>query len=182
MAKSRQRTSWFITLPVAAGAIGFLWLIFIPTAKAIRATRAEITTKQLAILEAQSLQLSLVEAGRELESVEGFVKASKADCPVVGQLASTFGQLSETARQVGMTTTQFEPQKETRFELIEFVPVRMVARGSFLDFRRLLAKLEELPGPIWIDQMKVGHSRENGETVEAELVFGIFADNFEKTN
>lgn len=182
MATPRQRSSWFITLPIAAGAIGFLWLVFIPTAKAIRKTREEITAKQLEIVQSQTLEHSLAEAQRDLDLMEKFVKRSEAETPVIWQMASTFGRVTEIARRSGMTTTQFEPQKQTQFELIGQAPVRMVVSGSFHDFRRLLADLEQLPGPVWIDQMKVERDRKDGQSVQAELVFGIFAGNFEKTN
>jgi hypothetical protein len=58
-AGSRHRTSWFITLPIAALASAYLWLVILPTAKAIRETRQEIRQKQDFISQSHALHKTL---------------------------------------------------------------------------------------------------------------------------
>lgn len=177
----KRRSSWFVTLPVAAAALGFLWLVFIPTAKAIRADRQEITAKQQVVLRRDMLQASIQNVQNDLKAAHDFITQSRADCPSHDRLAGVFGMMTELARKHRLTTLQFEPQHETALETLHIAPVRMIVTGSYNDFCRLLASLERLPIPMWIAQARIEPNRETAESIEAELVFEVFAD-YSKTS
>ncbi len=68
----RRRTSWFVTLPIAATAIGFLSMIYFPTARSIHETRNEIRLKEDFIQQIPSLHVAEAKLKHELEDIEAY--------------------------------------------------------------------------------------------------------------
>ena len=53
--------------------------------------------------------------------------------------------------------------------------------GSYVDIRRVLAALEQMPQALWIDQVSLKRAHENGKDVEVDLKLEVFAGNFNKS-
>ncbi len=82
--RMRRKTSWFVTLPIAATAIGFLSLIYFPTARSIRETRNEIRLKEDLIQEIPSLHVAAAKLQQELQEIEAYQRAVRSAHAVDG--------------------------------------------------------------------------------------------------
>src|SRR3954465_8728042 len=99
MAALRKRTSWFVTLPIVAGAIGFLLLVFFPTARAIRQTRNEIRTKQEFLTQTQSQRATMVQLESDLKQINQFADDWEQQAPLPSQMAKLFGKIARNASE-----------------------------------------------------------------------------------
>src|SRR2546421_4878742 len=106
---SRKRNSWFITLPIAATAVGYLWFVFFPTARIIRETRDEIREKQDFIAQCESLHWTVAQLDHDLAQSKQFTQQWRRVTPAAGQLASVFGKISNQLRLSGVVAKRFEP-------------------------------------------------------------------------
>jgi Tfp pilus assembly protein PilO len=177
----KHRSSWFITVPIAAGAIGFLSLIFFPTARTIRETRHEIQLKEDFIGSTARLPSTIGQLQTQLAEVQSFDREWEARMPSKAELATLFSQINALARANGAATKRFEPQLEKSMQLLARVPVKIELSGSYVDIRRVLAALEQMPQALWIDQVSLKRSHENGKDVEVDLKLEVFAGNFNKS-
>ncbi len=180
--RSAKRTSWFVTLPIAAGAVGYLWLVFLPTTRVIRETRNEIRTKQDFIAQAQSLHATLAQTEHDLKEVESCVSEWDSRAPAVARLPHLYGRIAHVAHEAGISPTKFDPLKEIAMETVRRAPVQMELVGAYQQIAALLAALERLPETIWIQQLKLEKQSENGGNVHCELKLEIFAGNSKKSD
>ena len=177
----RKRSSWFVTLPIAIGGIGYLWFVFFPTARAIREIRSEIREKEEFVAQCESLHRTVVQMEVGLTETRQYTQQWRRQTPVAGQLSNLFGKITDQVRQAGVTATRFEPQQEIVLETVERVPVHIELSGSCLDVFQLLAALERLPEAIWVEELKLEKSSEAGKNVKGELKLEVFAANLRKS-
>ncbi len=180
--RMRRKTSWFVTLPIAATAVGFLSLIYFPTARSIRETRNEIRLKEDLIQEIPSLHVAAAKLQQELQEIEAYQRQCEAHMPSTAQLANAFGQINDCARDSGASTTHFEPQTEQAMQMLHRVPVKMSVTGTYSAVCRLLADLETMPELVWIDQLTFKRMRDSGQNVEGELKLEVFTVNHKKSS
>lgn len=169
-----RRTSWFVTLPIAATAIGFLSLIYFPTSRSIRETRNEIRLKEDFIQQVPSLHVAAARLEQQLDDIEAYRHVCESHMLTTAQMAISFGRINDRARESGSATTHFEPQAEQAMQLLHRVPVKMSVTGSYPAICRLLAELEKMPEAVWIDQLTLKRPRETGQNVEGEMKLEVF--------
>src|SRR5689334_6365534 len=97
MAAARKKSSWFVTLPIVAGAIGFLLIVFFPTARAIRQMRSEIRTKVEFLTQTQSLRATMAALENDLKEVNQFADDWEEHAPLPGQMAKLYGKITRNA-------------------------------------------------------------------------------------
>jgi Tfp pilus assembly protein PilO len=182
MPASRKRSSWFVTLPIVAGAVGFLLLVFFPTARAIRQTRNEIRTKQEFLTQTQSLRATMLSLESDLKEINQFADAWELQAPVPGQMAKLFGKITRDASEYGVVPARFDPLKEIPLHTMHRVPVQMELNGSYTGIAQLLAALEQLPETVWIDHLKFEKDRQAGKDVKCEVKLEVFAVNPKKSD
>ncbi len=181
MRSSSKRTSWFVTLPIAAGALGYLWLVFLPTARAIRETRADIRTKQDYISKAEALHSVLAQAKSDLKVVDAYTRQWSDQTSRATQLPHLFGKITQQTHEIGAVPTRFDPLKEVKMETLLRAPVQMEIVGDYEQIARVLASLERLPETIWVEQLKIEKQSEKGQDVRCEVKLEIFAGNSNKS-
>jgi Tfp pilus assembly protein PilO len=176
-----KRSSWFVTLPIAALAIAYLAFIFFPTAKAIRETRGEIRLKQDYISQTEKLQTTVRQLEQNLDEAQQYAKSWRRQVPVPGQLSELFGTITAASRECGATTTRFDPQPEVAIDHLHRVPVQMDLIGSYHTICTLLAELERLSETVWVDEVKIEKQSGSGKDVKCELKLDVFAGDFKKS-
>jgi Tfp pilus assembly protein PilO len=177
-----KRSSWFVTLPVAGLAIGYLYFVFFPTAAAIRETRGEIRLKQDYISQTEKLHQTVTQLEQNLNEVQQYTQQWRRQAPIPGQLSDLFGKISSCARECGALITRFEPQTEIALEHLHRVPVQMDLACSYSTLCHLLAELEQLPETIWIDEVRIEKVKENGKDMKCALKLDVFAGDFKKSD
>lgn len=182
MAPARKRTSWFVTLPIVAGAIGFLLLVFFPTARAVRQMRSEIRAKQEFLTQTQSLRTTRVQLESDLKEINQFADDWEQQAPLPGQMAKLFGKITRNASEYGVVPARFDPQREIQLHTVQRVPVQMELTGSYSGIAQLLAALEQLPETVWVEHLKLEKDRQAGRDVKCEVKLEVFAVNPKKSD
>jgi Tfp pilus assembly protein PilO len=179
MKRSVRPSSWIVTVPLAAAAVAYLGLSFLPGRRATGEARQQITRKQDYVVQAGSLARVLRTAEAELRKTRAYNTAWKERTPAERELPGTYGKIHEQAKAAGVTVTRFDPESAVRYEMISQIPIRMGCVGSFEGISRFLDGLENLRLAIWIKELVLARSGQDGKAVSCELVLAVFSDNSE---
>ena len=183
-----RRSSWIVTVPVAAAAVAYITLSFLPNRHAISEARNQIKEKQDYIVQAGSLDNALRIAEEELEKIRACTTAWQRQAPVEGELSALYGQIHELAKATGTAVTRFDPEPVVRYERISRIPVGMACVGSFAEICGFLEGLEGLPLEIWVDELRLGRViqggqvGQEGQSVSCELTLAVFVNNSENSD
>jgi Tfp pilus assembly protein PilO len=180
--KKKNPKSWIVTLLLAGGALAYVFLVFLPGQRSISTLREELTTKQGFIIETDSIAASIVEAEEKLKDVESYIEKWRDEAPAEAELANWFGRVHEQVEASGITTRRFEPQKVTRMDAVWMLPLAVGTNGKFAEVSQLLARLENLPGTVWLDEVIITLEGKDTENLQAEVTLALFADNQEDSD
>jgi len=180
-ATSIRRGSWLITLALGAAALIYLFCVFLPTARAIHRTREEIRMQQEFIAQATFLPAALADTQQKLDAAHEYAASWHNRLTVPSRLPELLGRLTRQADLAGSNTTRFEPQKPSNYEYFRTVPIKFDAHGSYAQVAALLARLEQLPELIWVDELRLTTTSEATKNVQIDLNLTVFAGNSEKS-
>ncbi len=179
MKRKPLRGSWLVTLPLAAIAVAFLALIFLPGKRRIEALRGDLHTKQDFVLGAGQMALRLHALNAELAQTREYNAAWRGRAADSAGVTALCGQIAQLAQDSGVSTSRFAPGTPSDIERLRRVPLNMVCYGSFARIQAFLAELEALPQRVWLDDLKLEAMGEAGEDVRCELAMAVFIDDFE---
>jgi Tfp pilus assembly protein PilO len=177
-----RRGSWPVTLSLAAAGILYLVFSFFPTSRAISQLRDEIRLAESFIDQSASLTISLSQTEAELKRTKDYIAAARQRLTARAALSALIGRISREADLAGATTTKIEPQAASELETLAVVPVIYKANGAFADICRLLVGLEGLPEPVWLEDVQLTASRENGQKMQCDLTLAVFAGHSESSD
>jgi len=176
------RGSWIVTVPVAAVAVVYVVLFFLPGKRAIGELREKIQQHQECIDQATAVAAMLPAVQKELQKAEDYNTAWEKQAPAVGEAAALHGKINALALAVGAELTRLEPTPVVPYDKIQQIPLTVSCTGSFAQISGFLRSLEELPQTLWIDSLSLEKPEEAGEAVECELSLVVFADNPENSD
>ena len=182
MSLLERQHSWMVTTALAAGALGYAYLVFLPAQQAIGRLRDQRDREQRFIATASKMTSEIEEARHEIERAREFAANWEAVAADETQIATLFAKISDHARQAGTTTLKFEPQRAVRFDSVQKAPIVLGSQGSFRQIFDLLARLEALPQTIWVENLRLEAEGPDSELVKSELTLEVFADNRENSN
>jgi Tfp pilus assembly protein PilO len=178
----RQRGSWLVTIALAVAAGVYMFYSFIPTAAAIRQQREEIRTRQEFITQSTYMPQILADTQKQIDRANEYSARWHARLATPSRLPALLGRITKQADLAGTSTTRFEPQVAHQLEQLRDVPITFGTRGSFAQVGGMLARLEQMPDLIWVDEMRLSEAREDSENVQCELRLIVFAGNSEKSD
>ena len=171
---------WFVTAPAALGAVGYLLLLFLPTAAAIQQVRADLHQKQDFIFADAQVQATAQALEQEFSKTSQYCGAQSDSRPKVEELSRAYGRITLAAENLGIEVTRFEPQGHEPLETLTKVPVQMGVTGSFDQLQALVLQLEQFQ-TLWIDEATLMAPREAGGPAQCELKLVIFAESSRKS-
>lgn len=171
---------WFVTAPAAFGAVGYLLLLFLPTAAAIQQVRADLRQKQEFIVADAQVQATATALEQEFHNTSHYCDAQSAVRPRIEELSQAYGSITQAADRAGVNVTRFEPQAQEPLESLSKVTVQMGVTGSFDQLQQLIGQLEQLQS-LWVDEATLTAAREAGGPAEGELKLVIFAESSRKS-
>ena len=177
MKTSSHRGSLIVTLPVAGLAVAYLFLFFLPGGRTIDQLSGELTAEREFIALADAVAPAIHTTRQQLEKNLAYNAAWAESAPAPSELAPLFGKIHALAKESGSTTTRFDPEPPLPLDKLRRIPVVLGCTGSFSQISHFLHHLEALPQTIWIEELNIEQSGQNGEDVECELELLIFADN-----
>lgn len=181
MKAGNLRGSWLVTLPVAAAAVGFVALVFVPGQRRTQALRDELHLKQDFILAAGKMGAQLHSLHDELAETRRY-NARRGGAKGSAGVTALYGQIAQLAQDAGVTTTRFAPGAPIEFEQLRRIPLDLVCHGSFAQIQAFLTSLEGCGQPVWLNDLKLEANSEYGGSVRCELALATFVDNSEKSD
>jgi Tfp pilus assembly protein PilO len=182
MKTSIRPSSWLVTGPLAAGAVVYLTLFFLPDRRAIGEARHQIKQKQDYVVQVGGLAGALRMADEELKTAQAYNAAWKQHAPVEGKLSATYGRIQELAKATGTTITRFDSEPAVRYETISRAPLKVGCVGSLAEICGFLDRLESLPLAIWERELLLKRAGQDEKTVSCELILVMFANNRENSD
>lgn len=182
MKKEIHRTSWYVTVPVAAAAVLYVVLFFLPGRRAIAELEQQVETKQNYIAQSQTLAAALVASQMELEKTKAHNQRWLQAAPAPGQLSTLYGKIYLLAKNAGVTTTRFDPEPVVLLDALRKIPVAIGCTGTFSQVSEFLRALESQPEEIWIESLRIQAREGDEESVECEISAVIFSGNPDISN
>jgi len=170
------RVLLFLLLGLAV--ISTVAFVFLPRERAIADLRAELETREQFISETQHMDALIVSMENDLEAARAYVDARVSSAPPEAKLASVFGTIASEAKDSGVVTQSFQPQKSNDEQSpISRSTATMVTEGDFLEMFDFLGRLERLPVSLWLDDLQLQVVDEETSRLSCEMTLVIFADN-----
>jgi Tfp pilus assembly protein PilO len=168
--------SWLITGIVAASAIAYVFLVFLPGQRSIQAVRSQLNERRQQILQADALIGPLTQAARRLDHTRQVNSEWQAAAPSHTRLTEKFASLSAAATQSGVTIVRFDPQPPQELQLLALHGLVVQFQGDFAQVFDFLRRIEALPGTIWMPTLRISADSHSGKTLSGELTLTIFVD------
>jgi len=180
--KSTRRNSWIVTVPLAAAAVAYFTLSFLPERRATAEARQQLRQKQDYIVQAGGLAAVLRAAETELKRARAYTAAWQERAPVGGGLSAAYGQIHELAKAAGANVTRFDPEPAVPYETISQIPIKMECGGPFAGICEFLEGVEKLPLVIWAEEVTVKQDGQNEKHVLCKLTLVVFSNNSENSD
>ena len=155
MSKLPPRSSWLITIGLAAVSVGYLYFVFMPSRRDIEKLREELSQKQAYLSQQPGLKVSLAAVEAELETTQKYVAGWRQHAPVAGELSALYGDIHRQVQLAGVKVEKFDPQTETTMETLRKIPVQLTAEGTFAQLHALLRGLEQMPACPWVEGLRI---------------------------
>jgi Tfp pilus assembly protein PilO len=180
--KTAQPKTWLITGLLAAGAIAYVVFVFLPLQRAIGGLRGQVQERRQQIMQAQSLAGTVAQSRLRLASAREVAAQWRADAPKRAQLITHFASLTKQADEAGVAIDRLDPLPAVELNLIAQQNVTMQFHAPFPAVFDLLARLEALPGTLWVRDLRLTANSETDNTLRGELTLTIFVDRTDYAN
>jgi Tfp pilus assembly protein PilO len=168
---------WTIPALASALAVAYVALFFVPGYRQIRRLREDLETKRAFVAQASSLTSAIAATRGELQTTLQYTKHWQEAAPGHSKLPALYGEISSLAKQIGVTTTRFDPEPVHNQRRLRRIPLAIGCTGSFSQTCHLLQGIESLPPTIWLKSVRMDLDGVDGVNVKTELELDIFADN-----
>jgi Tfp pilus assembly protein PilO len=173
---NRSLPSWLVTGVVATMAVLYTLFVFLPTQR----KTATLKSKKYELMQYVANRLKTNEkidqARLRQAQVEQVSVAWRQNTPDVGEVGRVLSNINVHARKSGVTLQKFDPEPQVHLQTIAQQPIAVALEGDFEEIFDFLHRLETLPHRVWISNLTLSPSSEDGQTLRAEMTLTIFAD------
>ncbi len=166
-----------ITLPIAAGAVAYILLVFVPGQRTAADLRAQIGETKEYLAHSAAIGPALAAAEEELRLADRYRAQWREGSPRVGRLPELFAGIHRLEKQSGVQATRFDPQPVVAKESISEVPLSVAYTGSFANLFQLLYGFERLPATVWTRKVHIEKVAGNAGNVQCRVELAVFVDN-----
>ena len=159
---------------MAAAAVAYLVFVFLPGMKQYQAKRDELASKRDQITQGGDHLVKIQELAKELEKATAYATFWENRLPGEHDLAELYSRINGQSQAVGAAISRFEPGEPRTYDSIRQVPVVLGTKTSYGQAVQLLARLEGLEAPVWVEGLRLGVV-EAGKSAECELSLAVFA-------
>jgi Tfp pilus assembly protein PilO len=172
----KKPQSWIITGLLAIVAVAYVWLVFLPSQRAINERRAQVQERRQQIMQAQTLARTVEQARLRLAETKKISEAWQTESPRRADLITHFASLTQQAQLAGVALERLDPLPTVELNLVAQQNVTLQFNASFAAVFDLLRRLEALPGTLWIRALRLNLGNEANQTLQGELTLTIFVD------
>jgi Tfp pilus assembly protein PilO len=169
----RRYNSWFVTVPLLAGGLAFVFWFYRPTQRQIGDMQGELELKQAVLADAAALPLRLKQTNQELRDTRAFVAAWQRTA-AEKSLAAVCGDLAGIVAAAGAKATKFEPEPAARYRYLTRSPCTLACEGTFPQIYQVLRQLERMPQTIWVEDVQITREGKNSAAVTCTLKLAMF--------
>jgi Tfp pilus assembly protein PilO len=177
MKSGLKQSHWIIIALLAAVAVAYALLIFVPQRAAIAEIRTELANKRQYVAQGGVLDARLKAVQQELDATNAYNAKSRAAAPTNKGLSSLFERISELVKSTGATTTRFDPEPAVPHEKITQITLSIGLTGSFPQILAFLSSLERLSPRVWVESVRLDAPPKDSEPMKGELSVAIFINN-----
>jgi Tfp pilus assembly protein PilO len=172
-----RASSWIVTPCLAAMAVAYLALTWLPSRRAIQQWRGQVQAEQQVVAGATELSAKLVAMQQELRQTEAVVAQWEKTAPGKRDIPAMFGQINALAKEAGLSISRFDPQPALIHEKLQEMPIAVVCSGAFADLFQFLRGIEGLPATMWVESIRLEKGVQNAKDVRCEVSLAIFSNN-----
>ena len=166
---------------LGAAALVYTFCMFLPGQAAMKQTRAEITSRQMYVMDSPQVALQVAQLEQELLETNQYIAMRQESLPRVEELSQVTGELTTRASQAGVRIVQFSPQPHTSEASLSRAAVHISVEGELDRVFDFAARMETLEAPVWCQEFTIATDAKQAELIKAEFDLLIFAANIEKS-
>lgn len=170
---------WVAIVPLTIAIGIYLFVIFFPGMREIRALRAETIDNELAAADARRQAAQLGEIERQIAETLDYVRKWRGGGHSSQSVARAFGDVASLVKSSGAVTSTFRPESKTAYASFDRLPLQLGCRGTYDQIQALLASFDRLPHRIWVDEVTLERAAGNDGTIACEIKLAIFVDKFD---
>jgi Tfp pilus assembly protein PilO len=175
---SRRIVLVLLLVLLGLAVISTVSFVFLPRERAAANLLAELDTRENFIRETQHLDAMIFTMENELKAARTYVDARDGTIPTDAELVSVFGKIASEAKDSGVVTQSFQPQKPDNDQSpIKRSTATLVIEGCFQEIFDFLGRLERLPVALWLDELQLQKADEGTNRLSCAMTLVIFADN-----
>lgn len=179
--KIRRRT-WIVTLPMVGLAAAYAYFFYLPGQRAITQLSEEVAAAEAFVDQARDLAVIVEPTRQHLNKTRQYNEVWEKAAPSGVGLFTLLGEINRLCKESGATATQFDPEEAVRRQRVQRIPLLLGYSGSFSQICKFLNALEQLPQTVWIENLRIEQSGQDGANVHCELSLAIFADNLDDSD
>lgn len=172
-----RRSSWIVTPCLAAIAVVYLALTWLPSRRAIQQWRAQVQAEQQAVAQATDSSARLVALQNELHQTEVVTAQWEKAAPGRRDIPALFAEINALAKDAGLSVSRFDPQPILVYEKLQEIPITVVCSGEFSDLFQFLRGIEGLSVTTWVEAIRLEKTAQNAKDVRCELNLAVFTNN-----
>jgi Tfp pilus assembly protein PilO len=169
------RAGPLITLGLGAAALAYLFCVFLPAQKALRALQAQSREKQTYIAQVASLLDSIAKTQAKIDEAREYADNWRRRAPEPDSMGNFLSQVTQSAQASGVETLRLDPQQPQHLQTVEKLPYEIEVEGSYRQVFALLVNLEQMGAPSWVEELRIESTGENSEELQCELKMAVFA-------
>ncbi len=182
MKTNTKRNDWMITVPLAAVAVAYVVLVFLPGRRATDELKDQIALKQQTIGQTPGSVNALKASGKELARTRAYNTAWEQHAPARGEIPILHAKIRELAESAGTVITRFDPERSQTHGVLREIPLSVGCTGAFVEIFEFLRGLEGMPEAIWINSFNLEKTDATRGTMDCEISLVVFADNPENSD
>src|SRR3954463_9154650 len=101
--------SWWVTLPVAALAVAYVALVFIPGKRKLTTLKGDLEQKQQLLAASTSIPVAVASSNSQLLAVNAYNQKWNARVAAGATSGGVFGDIAAVAQSAGVETSRLEP-------------------------------------------------------------------------
>jgi len=173
--------NYIITIALAAAALAYVFLVFLPAQASISELRSQLQQKQHYIVASDRLSFSIDQTRERLIAVRKFNADWTASAPAAGQLSPVLAAISKAAADAGVMVVRLEPKPEEPYDTIAQAEILLVCEGEFAPLMDFIYAVESHASRLWITSIDVAQrdavvGQPQSASMQASLNLVAFAD------
>lgn len=184
--QNRTLPSWLVTGVVATLAVLYTLFVFLPAQHKAAALKSKKYELMQYVSNRSKTHEKIAQARQRQAQIQEVSTAWRQNAPDSTEIGRTLSNITQQARQAGVTLQRFDPEPQVRLQSIAQQPISVALEGDFAQVFQFLTRVETLPHRVWITNLTLSPiaaatsgerpAGESAQTLRVEMTLTIFLD------